>query len=555
MLPDWLWPLGVTILVLLLGQALLQRFGTHGAGACAGSGQPQTVADADIDVSQEDNGQQQLAQAPSQCSIREVSKDDDAETAEAPKAPEAYSARPAPAKLRFRLVRAPELPALPPNASADVWEVCSTEDANALLGGCPAASTLCCSFTVPYADGMNAQRAEIDELAAAQLAGLEFATVDMRAFPEAAAWAMVETPLVRLMEPDGTFVADFKPAEVKQGFLRKKVLSIAANSGREAESKLQQLALRYPGGLSNTFVDVPISNSTTQKMQQNGVDVLLRLGGTVAQKDGFGALCQASELQRIARVSDVAGLARILYTFPVSDLLPFLDVARRLPGQKLLGGSNPGATEALERLLDAVLRCGFNDNCSVPAHPMLALHFVVNCFVYEDLREELLPVVGQLVRSKIWASTWGPAGSAKTREAAVALLLNASIVLRSACCRVQYPGILKAAIDSLGCLPDNVRLNLAVGNLLAVGGQPDDAKRVLQAQPLPSLRPLAAALLRDELDGQPEGRAFPGAWVDGSSDGRLRPAAQDSGDDNAARLQRPPRAAVPARHRGRRGGG
>ena len=42
-----------------------------------------------------------------------------------------------------------------------------------------------------------------------------------------------------------------------------------------------------------------------------------------------------------------------------------------------------------------------------------------------------------------------------------------------------------------------------------IPGDSEDAKRALQAQPLASLRPLAAALLRGDLNG-PDGRAFPG---------------------------------------------
>jgi len=230
------------------------------------------------------------------------------------------------------------------------------------------------------------------------------------------------------------------------------------------------------------------------------------------------------------------------------------DLARRLAGQKLLGGTDPGAAEALERLLDAVLRCTFDVKCSDVSHTMLALHFVVNCFAWEHLREPLLPVVGQLIRTGRWADIWSASSAHKSQEAAAALLLNSSIVLRSACCRVEQAGILKASIDALHRMPENAHLNLAIGNLLVIGGEPEDAKRVLQAQPLPSLRPLAAALFRGELDGQPEGRAFPGAWkAEASTSGtQAEPGSQGSDEP---RLRRPPRAAIPARHRRMRRGG
>mmetsp|Transcript_58464 Transcript_58464/g.92423 ORF Transcript_58464/g.92423 Transcript_58464/m.92423 type:complete len:102 (+) Transcript_58464:3-308(+) len=101
-------------------------------------------------------------------------------------------------------------------------------------------------------------------------------------------------------------------------------------------------------------------------------------------------------------------------------------------------------------------------------------------------------------------------------------------------------------------MPENEHINLAVGNLLAVGGTGDDAKRVLQAQPLPNLRPLAAALYRGELDG-PDGGAFPLAWQP-----EVKPIAESGGgaaNGEDAPRPAPRRGRIPARHRGRMGGG
>merc|ERR1712110_626159 len=90
-------------------------------------------------------------------------------------------------------------PVMVDDAAAEIWEVCSPEDAGALMSGCPMESVICCSFSVAYADGMEAQSKALRELAAAQPAGLVFASVDMKESPEVATWAGATKPGCRLV--------------------------------------------------------------------------------------------------------------------------------------------------------------------------------------------------------------------------------------------------------------------------------------------------------------------------------------------------------------------
>jgi len=462
--------------------------------------------------------------------------------------------RPGIPHVRYGLGKPEALPPRPPGVAAEIWEVCSLDDATALLAGCPFTSTICCGFFVPYADGMDAQRATIEAIAAVQPAGFVFATVDIKSCKEVAAWAGVglDSPLVRLLRPDGEIVADFRRQQVRQGQLHRKVLSMALEVAKSAEPKLQKLAERFVGALSNNAVAVPCSRSGLEKMRHRGVDALRRTSLSCCE-NYFLTLCQICEVPRVSRVREIANLAKIVREVVPSEALPFLDLARRLAEQKLLGGTDPGAREAHELLLDAVLCCAFDADGSDLSLIMLALHFLVNCFAWEHLREGLLPVVGQLLRSNHWRTIWQApmVSAARTQEAAIDLMLNASVAFRSASCRVEHQVVLAAAIEALFRMPSNDRINLAVGNLLVVGGTPDNAKRALQAQPVPTLRALAAALFRGDLDG-PDGCAFPVAWQPEAhaTDG---PGTAGQGATGAA-ARHPFRAPIPARHRGRGGG-
>jgi len=463
-------------------------------------------------------------------------------------------------KPHYRLARHDMLPPLPCNISAEIWEVCTPEDAGALLDGCPFNAVICCSFTWPYADGMEAQDRALKQLAKAQPAGFVFAAVNMKAAPEVATWAGVSTPLVRLMMPDGSVIEDIRPPHTGNGELQKKVLGLAAQTAKLAAPKLEKLAQKYPGALHDE-VHIAALKGDTQKMQQRGLELLNRLQATVAEEEAFKALCQLCSLSRggcSARVRHVVAVTQLVRRVRVEDAVPLFDLARRLASVKALGGSDPGALEALELLLDAVLGTSLNLQSFDATCCSLALQCLTGCFGQVDLHEALLPVVGQVVRTDAWGQIWDTEGAAERKTTAVevaasTLLLNASVALRSARWRAEHQGLLAAAVDVLRCSPANEQVSLAVGNLLAVGSSEEQGKRTLQAQPQrPTLRTLAAAVFHGELEG-PDGAAFPAAWSPPEPAAAALGAGQQAGD--APGWRRPPRAAIPARHRVRRGGG
>eukprot|EP00927_Polykrikos_kofoidii_P040917 TRINITY_DN34886_c0_g2_i2.p1 TRINITY_DN34886_c0_g2~~TRINITY_DN34886_c0_g2_i2.p1 ORF type:complete len:523 (+),score=83.70 TRINITY_DN34886_c0_g2_i2:50-1570(+) len=459
---------------------------------------------------------------------------------------------------RYRLSDPRALPPLRDGPPAPLWDVQSTEDVGALLSGCSGDSVICCGFSAPYADGMKAQATALQELAAAVPAGFVFATVDIRAFPEVASWAGVSCPMVRIYEPDGSVVAEVRSTDIASGALHQAVLSQAAVIAKAAQPKLEALALKYPKTFHTEVMAIPVG-ADCEKMRQQGLDVLQRFGASAADVDAFTALCSCCGVgsTRTPRVREVASLAKSLRQLPVGDVLPLLDLARRLAARKALGGGEPGAWEALELLLDAALCRGLEEKSVDLTRASIAVQFASNCFLVEALREAVLPVVGQLVSTDAWLATWvSPEGDRqspgvrRSRDAATALLLNASIALRSARCRAEHAGLLQATTLALHAMPDNERLNLAAGNILAVGGGAEEAKRVLQTQPLQPLRSFAAAVFRGDLEDE-ESRAFPEVW---------RPeqpphGGGDGGGGAGTGDRRPPRGRVPARARRRLGGG
>lgn len=478
--------------------------------------------------------------------------------------------KPLQARLQYRLGRHDALPPLLCPAPAEIWEVCSTEDATSLLNGCPFDTVVCCSFTRPYAESPGAQERAMKELAAAQPAGFVFARVDLTASPEVANWAGVSTPLVRFLLPDGNVVDEIRPPHTGNGGLQKTVLGLAAKTAKLAPPKLEKLGQKFPGSLHDE-AHVMAPKGDTEKMRQRGSELLKELQATAVEEESFQALCQLCSLPRgghSARVRHVASLAQIIRKAPAAGAVPLLDLARRLAYGKALGGSDPGALEALELLLDAVLGSAFDAARFDATRASLALQCLAGCFGQASLHEALLPIVGQVVCAEAWPMLWDgkvaasrqPQGSERTpaaaESAAAALLLNASVALRAARWRAEQAGLLVAAIDALRRNPANEQVSLAVGNLLAVGGSQEDGKRTLQAQPCPALRALAAAVFHGDLDG-PDGAAFPAAWL--PEPAATTPGGGQGGDadggDLAAR-RRPPNAAIPARHRRmRRGGG
>lgn len=296
----------------------------------------------------------------------------------------------------------------------------------------------------------------------------------------------------------------------------------------------------------------------------------------------FQRLCDSYRAHAVPRARLVSGLAKLLRrltTSTTAPATPLLDLSRRLAASKLLGGSEPGALEALELLLNAILN--HSEAPEAPTAVMLAGQFLANCFHQPLVGEALLPVAAEALQLPTWRAVWDPSGHAKAREAVAVLLLNASVALRKARFRASHGPLLEQdgaapkfvwpvlaafflkcsmflcsflglflnacffllkALAALKCLPTDERVNWAVGNLLAMGGGPDEARRALAS--LAPLRALAAAVVEGQLDG-PEGVAFPAAW---GPDGRHQHDPQ--------RPQRPagrPRAPVPARYR--RGGG
>lgn len=181
---------------------------------------------------------------------------------------------------------------------------------------------------------------------------------------------------------------------------------------------------------------------------------------------------------------------------------------------------------------------------------MLALQVLANCFHQAVVGEALLPVVVEMMTMPVWQALWLSSCPDKpldrARDAAATLLLNASVMLRGAKLRASHRPLLRHSITALKVMPQDERVNWAVGNLLAMGGGPEDAKETLQAQPRSSLRMLAAAIFHGQLDG-PEGAAFPDVWHPPDSGGA--PPGGPPGEPG-----RRPRAPIPGRYR-RRGGG
>lgn len=456
---------------------------------------------------------------------------------------------------------APErgLPPVPADVDIDVWEVESTEDAVALLAGCPQESVICCAFTAPHADGVAAQKAALQELAAAQPAGFVFATVDIHACPEVKTWASITSPATLIMQPDGIRLDEIKAAEPgAPAVLQLKVLGIASVVAKAAQSKLEVLAERFPGATC-AEASVTLPKADTTKMRAHGLEGLQRAGVGAEKEASFETLCQSlAPDARAPRVRDLAALSRIVRDVPSAELVPLLDLARRLVALKAVSsGDQPGMREAVGFLVDAAL-CRGIDEAPELTRASLALHLIANLLAHDSLQEALLPVIGQIVRGGCWAEIWRstgmdapPAPTVRAREAAAALLLNASVALRTSRCRAEHSGLLVAALDALHRDSNHERLNQAAGTLLSVGGQPEDAKRVLQAQPRAPLRLLAASIFRGEME-KPEERPFPLAWA---PEAPPRTAGGPTPDANA----RNPRGAggrgrIPNRHRGRGGG-
>ncbi|CAK8998706.1 unnamed protein product [Durusdinium trenchii] len=424
---------------------------------------------------------------------------------------------------------------------ARVWAVETTEDAAALLAGCPMDTVIACSFHRQGAEHGKAQAQALRQLARAEPAGMSFAEVDLHAAPEVAAWARVVAPEVRLLQPDGQILQRVTPREVATGALHRWASVKAGDLAKEAETKLDALAQRFPGALCDEM-KMCTSKENLDKMQAAGHELLARKFSD-AEVEIFQRLCDSYRAHAVPRARLVSGLAKLLRrltTSTTAPATPLLDLSRRLAASKLLGGSEPGALEALELLLNAILN--HSEAPEAPTAVMLAGQFLANCFHQPLVGEALLPVAAEALQLPTWRAVWDPSGHAKAREAVAVLLLNASVALRKARFRASHGPLLEQALAALKCLPTDERVNWAVGNLLAMGGGPDEARRALAS--LAPLRALAAAVVEGQLDG-PEGVAFPAAW---GPDGRRQHDPQ--------RPQRPagrPRAPVPARYR--RGGG
>jgi len=553
-LPEWL-PVAITLLSLAVGVVWLLGKGRPGAGFHARGPPGKAVSR----LLQEHESSTAAGEEPDSHGCRTQPSYRDSAPAMLVKSTPASSA---PVALRYTLAATRTLPLGSASGGAEIWEVLSVDDASALLSGCPKDSLICSSFSLVHAEGAAAQASALQELAGAEPAGLVFATVDIGLSPEVAAWAGVSVPLVRILRPDGSIIDDVPATDVGKGVLHQRVLSLAATLAKEAVCKLEKLAERFPGALCDQLTHPPLK-ADIERMRRHGQETLKAAAASDADHEVFSALCTSSRPggARVARVREVVALARLVRGLPAGRALPLLDLARRLAAQKTLGLGEPGGHEAVELLLDAVCCHGFDGESLNLACASLALHFVSGCFLHHDLQEALLPVVAKLVSSTnaTWAGIWdlsgasfpGGSAAARAREAGAAVLLNASVALRTARFRAQHAQILAAALEALHREAGDERLSLAVGNLLAVGGGRDDAKRALQAQPLAPLRALAAAVFRGDLDG-PDGCAFPMAWrpePPPRSGEEGRPAAP------GAAHRRPPRGAIPARHRRQRGGG
>ena len=439
----------------------------------------------------------------------------------------------------------------------------TTEDAAALLAGCPLDMVIACSFQRAYAPHMQAQQEALRRLAEAQPAGMAFASVDLAASPAVADWAGVREPEVRLLQPDGSTLARLSPQEVKGGALHKLALDKAKSLAKLAEQKLDSLSGRFPKAL-HSELDICLPRDSPEKMRQIALDIVQKIYGSESgEAEMVESLCRSCQQGSVPRPRLIAGLAKIIRAATSESSVAFLDLARRLAGLKLCGGAEPGAQEALELLLDSSL-CKVDAVSGSPWSPrsppclMLALQLVANCFHQTSLAEALLPVVAQLVQAPVWPLLWSdvsvsevsevPKSLDKARDAAATMLLNASVVLREARLRAPHAPLLEKSVLALKRCPSDQRLNWAVANLLAMGGGVDEAKSVLQAQPMTPLRLLAAAIFNDQLSG-PDSVAFPAAWhppTGSSGDGSDGP-----GPANDRRRPGP----VPARYRGRRGGG
>lgn len=463
------------------------------------------------------------------------------------------------------------LQAVPSSGDGDFVEVSSSEEAGALLADCPADCVVCCTFFLPHSTYLPTLFGTLRELISVEPAGIMFVSVDMQAAPQVAKWAGVSFPLVRFLRSDGHVLDEARP-EVGKNALLQKALSIAASNGKAAVVKVKNLSARFPGALRTEMLALPAASTDVVKMQQNGMESLKVIGATDAERSSFDTLCKTcgagSQLGAVARVRDVANLARVLHRVPAASALPILDLVRRLGLLKLLRRSgDPGSWKALELLLDAALCCAFEGEDPDLTLVFLSLQLVTSCFMYDPmLSEAMLPIVSRIVETPGWSTIWKaqppgtlPSGKEKkARDSAGAMALNASVALHSARCRSEHSMLVCAFIDALHREPKMESLNQAVGNLLVTGGTQEDAKRALQAQPEPPLRALAAAVFRGDLN-QPEDRAFPLAWQPPAppppppgQDGDPRDG--DRGGGRGGGYGPPRRAPIPARHRGRGGG-
>ncbi|CAE7245255.1 ITGB1BP2 [Symbiodinium sp. CCMP2456] len=435
------------------------------------------------------------------------------------------------------------------SASSLVWDVQSTEDAAALLAACPLDLVIACSFQRAYAPHYLAQQEAVRKLAEAQPAGMAFACVDLSC-KDVAEWAGVREPEVRLLQPDGSVMARLNPQEVKAGALHKLALDKAKGLAKSAEQKLDALSERFPNALRSEL-DICLPRDSLEKMQQNAVDTVQKMYGCESpEAEMVDTLCRTCQKGSAPRPRLIAGLAKIIRASDTKSSIPFLDLGRRLAGLKLCGGAEPGAQEALELLLDSSL-CKVDSESPGPGPcMMLALQLLANCFHQPSLAEALLPVVAQFVQAPAWPVLWSEAPGTsqshldKARDAAAIMLLNASVVLRQARLRATHAPLLEHSVLALKRCPSDQRLNWTVANLLAMGGGVDEAKSVLQAQPMTPLRLLAAAVFNDQLSG-PDSVAFPAAWHPPTTSTAMAPANDQ---------RRRPGRAIPARHR-RRGGG
>ena len=205
-------------------------------------------------------------------------------------------------------------------ALSGVWEVQTTEDASALLAGCPLEMVIACSFQRAYAPHMLAQQEVIRRLAEAQPAGMAFASVDLQASPAVADWAGVREPEVRLLQPDGSVLGRLSPQEVKAGALVKIALEKAKDLAKQAEQKLDALSERFPNAL-HSKLGICLPRDSCEKMQQNAREVVEKMyGNDSPEADMVEALCQSTQKGNVPRPRLIAGLAKMILQ---SHLEPF----------------------------------------------------------------------------------------------------------------------------------------------------------------------------------------------------------------------------------------